>query len=206
MTEMAGAHARCLLTGWYHFDLFAIAEFVHPVTERAVAAGEEGVAVLTSLYPFQQAQPLLRYWTGDVFTVREGECPCGFAGTSGFFRGRLSECIDVSDVIPAGFGPRLVGPADVLEVLHRFPQLPQFHKHPRFVLSLNRQPDRTRIALEVESHPCRGGVEAVAADIAHEFARRFANADGDQLPPDVIDVRLVPKGQLASATGYYPDR
>jgi phenylacetate-CoA ligase len=206
MTEIVGAHSRCLDSGWYHFDIFSVAEFVHPITQRPVAPGEEGVAVLTSLYPFQQAQPMLRYWTGDVFTVREGECTCGFSGTSGFFRGRLSECIEVSAVIPAGFGPAIVGPADVLEVLHRFPELPQFANNPRFSLSIDEDEHPVRIALEVEVNPGQRGLEQLASRIAREFARRFSNPESRHLPMNRVVVRLVPKGDLSSHTSYYPDR
>jgi phenylacetate-coenzyme A ligase PaaK-like adenylate-forming protein len=206
MTEIVGAHSRCLDSGWYHFDIFSVVEFVHPVTELPVAPGEEGVAVITSLYPFQQAQPMLRYWSGDVFTVREGECTCGFSGISGFFRGRLSECIDVSAVIPAGFGPAIIGPADVLEVLHLFPELPQFAKNPRFALSIDDDEHPARIALEVEVNPGQRCFEELASRIARELARRFSNTESGHLPMDRIVVRLIPKGDLSSHTGYYPDR
>lgn len=206
MTEMIGAHQRCNQTGCYHFGLFPLVEIVEPETKAPSRRGEEGVAVLTSLYPFQQARPLLRYWTGDVFTLQDGDCECGFVGTSGVFRGRLHECVDVSAVLPPDCRPRLVGPADVLEVLHGFPELPQAHKQPKFRLTVVEQDDTPMMLLELEVYPGMEKASRLCDAIADRFARRFQSASGPCLDPDLVRVSLVTKGLLSDSIPYYPDR
>jgi phenylacetate-CoA ligase len=57
------------------FDDHFLPEIVHPETGRAVAAGERGELVLTTLT--KEAFPVLRYRTGDVSSFVEGPCPCG---------------------------------------------------------------------------------------------------------------------------------
>lgn len=54
--------------GWYLFDPVVIPEVVGARTHQPVQEGV-GVLVLTPLYPFQEAQPLVRYWTDDVVEV-----------------------------------------------------------------------------------------------------------------------------------------
>ncbi len=59
----------------YHIDADSvIMEFVDS-DGKAVAPGERGEILYTSL--FNYAQPLIRYAVGDVGVPIEGECPCG---------------------------------------------------------------------------------------------------------------------------------
>jgi len=57
------------------FDDHFYPEVIDPDTGEAVAAGERGELVLTTLT--KQAFPVLRYRTGDVTSFVDGECPCG---------------------------------------------------------------------------------------------------------------------------------
>ncbi len=50
-------------------------EVVHPETGAPMPDGEVGVLVLTSLT--KQAFPVLRYWTGDLCSLRRDPSPCG---------------------------------------------------------------------------------------------------------------------------------
>jgi len=61
--------------GLHVFDDHFYPEIVDPETGRAVAAGERGELVLTTLT--KEAFPVLRYRTGDVTSFVEGPCPCG---------------------------------------------------------------------------------------------------------------------------------
>jgi phenylacetate-CoA ligase len=50
-------------------------EIVDAETGEAVAEGEEGVLVFTTLT--KQALPLIRYWTGDITSLSSEPCACG---------------------------------------------------------------------------------------------------------------------------------
>ena len=61
--------------GLHVFDDHFLPEIVDPETGRAVAPGERGELVLTTLT--KRAFPVLRYRTGDVTSFVAGQCPCG---------------------------------------------------------------------------------------------------------------------------------
>jgi phenylacetate-CoA ligase len=69
------AECRGSKAGLHVFDDHFYPEIVDPETGRAVAPGERGELVLTTLT--KQAFPVLRYRTGDVTGFVEGACPCG---------------------------------------------------------------------------------------------------------------------------------
>lgn len=68
LTEVFGGATESLETGWYHFDAWVVPEVVDYESRQPIQEGI-GVVVLTSLFPFQQAQPMVRYWTGDIARV-----------------------------------------------------------------------------------------------------------------------------------------
>ena len=68
LSEVFGAAKQCLDCGWYHFDPMVVAEVVSPKDKRPIVEGR-GILVLTSMYPFQEAQPLVRYYTSDIVDV-----------------------------------------------------------------------------------------------------------------------------------------
>jgi phenylacetate-CoA ligase len=52
-----------------------IVEVVDPATLKGVPPGEEGELVFTTIT--KQGFPLIRYRTGDISALMEGDCPCG---------------------------------------------------------------------------------------------------------------------------------
>jgi len=78
LTELMGPGVsfECLERNGLHVneDHF-IMEIVDPVSLKPLAPGEEGELVFTTLT--KQGFPLIRYRTGDVSSLLEGECPCG---------------------------------------------------------------------------------------------------------------------------------
>lgn len=68
LTEVAGGASQDATTGWYFFDPIVYPEVVDPLHFRPLRDGI-GMMVLTPLYPFQECQPLVRYWTDDVVSV-----------------------------------------------------------------------------------------------------------------------------------------
>lgn len=75
LTEVFGQALRCDRCGLYHWDPFSAVEFLTP---DDIAAVEQGVArlVITTLYPYTQLMPLVRYDTDDLVFV-ERSCPSG---------------------------------------------------------------------------------------------------------------------------------
>ena len=90
LTEMFGGARECGPGGPWVFDPHIVAEVVHPRTQEPVSSGL-GVLLLTSLYPFVQQMPLIRYSTGDlVEIVTPAEDP---AGLTVRYAGRISRSI-----------------------------------------------------------------------------------------------------------------
>jgi phenylacetate-coenzyme A ligase PaaK-like adenylate-forming protein len=71
LTEMFGGARECGVGGPWLFDPHVVPEVVHPRTFAPVHEGV-GVLLLSSLYPFVQQMPLLRYLTGDLVEVVAG--------------------------------------------------------------------------------------------------------------------------------------
>ena len=89
-------------------------EIVDPETGEPVPEGEEGVLVLTTLT--KQAMPLLRYWTGDVTSLRSEPCRCGRTLVRmGLIKGRTDDMLIIRGVN--------VYPTQVESVLVRMPEL-----------------------------------------------------------------------------------
>jgi phenylacetate-coenzyme A ligase PaaK-like adenylate-forming protein len=68
LTEVFGGATECGIGGPWVFDPHVVAEVVHPRTLAPVESGV-GVLLLTTLYPFVQQMPLVRYWTNDLVEV-----------------------------------------------------------------------------------------------------------------------------------------
>jgi phenylacetate-coenzyme A ligase PaaK-like adenylate-forming protein len=68
MSEIFGGAAQVVPGGPWIFDVEAIPEIVHPRTLVPVKHGV-GVLLMTSLYPFSQMTPLIRYYTGDLVEI-----------------------------------------------------------------------------------------------------------------------------------------
>ena len=115
LAEIFGGATECDKCGGYHFDPMVIPEVLNPVTLEPISSGL-GAMVLTSPYPFKQAQPMVRYWTGDLVEAVP------------------SDCVDDISIIPKG---RLVNayyveedgiqylavPADVYSVIDEYPDV-----------------------------------------------------------------------------------
>ena len=73
LSEIFGGAAQCRACGLYHPDPFLAAEVVDHRTGARMDRGA-GMLVLTELYPFVQAHPFIRYWTGDLVETAPSEC------------------------------------------------------------------------------------------------------------------------------------
>ncbi|WP_439373838.1 hypothetical protein [Bradyrhizobium sp. DASA03120] len=68
ISEVFGGASQCLNCGWYHFEPFVVPEVIGAHSGQVLSTGM-GLLALTALYPFQEAQPLVRYLTGDLVEV-----------------------------------------------------------------------------------------------------------------------------------------
>ncbi len=142
--------------GWYHFDPFVIPEVLSSQTGLPVTEGK-GVLVLTALYPFQEAQPLVRYSTGDlVMATKTKSSRPGCLGIRPLGRALYG--------VLANSGKWLLTPAEILEAVDTIPEIqriPLFRDSPQVsdpfsigypkynVCSLN-QPNCQRILIKIE--------------------------------------------------------
>lgn len=131
LSELAVPASWCDACGHHHFDVPAVAtEVLDPVTRAPLRRGT-GVLVLTTLWPFVQAMPLVRYWTGDLVSLGP---VCAARHERGFvFRGRLTQCA-MRD------GELLLTPQDVEAFLDARPEVARL-PHPAVQLGLVKSPD-----------------------------------------------------------------
>ena len=117
LTEMFGGAVECGHGGPWVFDPHVVPEVVHPRTLQTIDHGV-GVLLLTSLYPFTQQMPLVRYFTGDLVEVVEPASAPG--GLQARYLGRLTR--SVIDASGAAVQPLLLsGP--LYEILEAVPDL-----------------------------------------------------------------------------------
>lgn len=92
LTEAFGGATEIDKTSFV-FDVHIIPQVVN---EHGVGLDEgEGRLILTSLFPFVQRQPMIRYDTGDIFTLKKDA-----SGNAKFsFRGRSRRCTDITKVL-----------------------------------------------------------------------------------------------------------
>ncbi len=101
LSEMCGpgVAAECLIArdGLHVQEDHFLAEVIDPETGRALAAGDEGELVFTSLT--KEAVPMIRYRTGDIGRLELEPCACGrtTARLHGL-RGRLDDMLIVRGV------------------------------------------------------------------------------------------------------------
>ena len=112
LTEFDHANVEiCAHCGFHHLGATVFPEFYAPDRRYPVDSGE-GVLILTSLYPFVEMQPRIRYWTGDLFRLHPDGCVTGEIGLE--FRGRASQCVIVKS---GGQFRSVLTPIDVVECL-----------------------------------------------------------------------------------------
>ncbi len=71
-----GIAYECKYRNGLHFlDEYVFPEIIDPATGEVLPPGREGELVLTSLR--KKASPLIRYRTGDITSIKKGQCRCG---------------------------------------------------------------------------------------------------------------------------------
>ncbi|WJS05539.1 hypothetical protein [Roseibium aggregatum] len=73
MSEVFGGATYCMACGGYHFDPHVVPELVSIKGHEPLESGI-GMLLLSSLNPFVQLQPMIRYLTGDLFRLDPKGC------------------------------------------------------------------------------------------------------------------------------------
>jgi hypothetical protein len=160
VSEIFGGASQCLACGWYHFEPFVIPEVVGAFTRKTLREGV-GLLALTGLYPFQQAQPLVRYLTGDLVEVTyETSCKPGTAAIKPLGRARYGVPEPSTDLW-------LLTPASILEAvdditeIRRIPRFADVEQvadpyaigHPKYRTQCSNGPSCVDVTIEVALSP-----------------------------------------------------
>lgn len=121
LAELFGGASSCLTCGWWHPDPFLIVEVVGHRSRRSVEEGL-GILLLTSLYPFQEAQPMVRYDTRDVVEVTHRSCRLGEAAFRPLGRARFG----IPEPEGDGWLITPVTPLEVLDGREEVARIPRF--------------------------------------------------------------------------------
>lgn len=200
LSELAAPAPECDVCGHHHWLWPAhVTEVLHPRTGAALESGT-GQLVVTTLYPFVQAMPLVRYATGDLVTLGPR---CSAARERGFrMRGRLAQCV------LSRAGELLASPLDVEAALDGFPDVERL-PHPDAKLGVIRSVDvgvprftlepggggqaAASVRFEVRYDPALFEARAATVAAALERALRRASPAARRAR---FDVRAVRKGTL----------
>lgn len=128
---------ECREKNGYHINEDGyIFEVLDPESYEPVAAGQDGVLVVTSL--FKEAAPVIRYNLDDVCSLLEGPCPCGRSTRRlAKVKGRVSEMVKIRGV---AFYPTMVE-----TVLERLPELMR-----EYLVILDRVGQQDKLTVQVE--------------------------------------------------------
>jgi len=114
----------------------AIVEAVDPATGQAVADGERGSLVVTTL---TKDNAMLRYDLEDLIRIERDPCPCGETSARTYWDGRIKDVVTVA-------GKDLL-PMDVQLLLAPMPEVAR----PALEFQMVRRPDASALALRVET-------------------------------------------------------
>ncbi len=142
-------------------DEGVIVEIVRPGTNDAVAPGEVGEVVVTTMNP---AYPLIRFGTGDLSAVLPGEDPTG--RTNMRIRGWLGRA-DQTTKIRGMF----VHPGQVADIARRFPEI----LRARLVVSGEMANDRMTLRVETAAAP--QGLDARIGEAVRDVTKLRADIE-----------------------------
>jgi phenylacetate-CoA ligase len=159
-------------------------EVVDPETGEPLPDGEEGVLVFTTLT--KQALPVLRYWTGDITSLRSEPCRCGRTLVRmGLIKGRTDDMLIVRGVN--------LYPTQIEAVLVRVPELAP---HYRLVVTREGTLDEVEVQAEVTEDYFRSTSGALDGALAARVAQLIKDTVGCS-----VRVTLVKPGEAPRSEG-----
>ena len=157
-------------------DEGVIVEIVQPGTGDPVAPGEVGEIVVTVFNP---DYPLVRFATGDLSMVMEGQSPCGRTNTriKGWM-GRADQTTKVRGMF--------VQPTQIAEIVKRFPEVSKA----RLVISSEKHQDQMNLKCEATDHS--GELQQNIAKATREVCKLRADVSFEapgSLPKDGVVIQ-----------------
>jgi phenylacetate-CoA ligase len=180
----------------FHLRRSFYCEILDPQSLEPVAPGEAGIVVLTSLYPFQQAMPFIRYANGDIAQrTDDGAQP---------FVESLRPIGRVGDFV--SLGPRqFVGTRDAFHALTAFDEVPQI-PYPRFKVWFDEAERRLQLDAEV-TLPGYSSTGLTPELVASRYQAEVASYGyPDSAMPKEVVCTLLPKNSLTDFQRIVPDR
>jgi hypothetical protein len=186
LSEIVGGASRDNASGWWHWDPQLIPEVIGAHSGTILREGI-GLLVLTALYPFQQAQPLVRYQTGDLVRVTHS-----LPGREGQFAfqplGRAR-----AGVARPGSDDWLITPAALFEIMDEQASIARL---PRFLDS----PDvRDPYAIGHPRYQLQSRNQDGCVDIAIAWQAAPRVREAESLGTQIIDALVSTSPQLAAA-------
>jgi phenylacetate-CoA ligase len=179
LSEMCGpgVAAECLeaRSGLHIQEDHFLTEVVDPETGEPVAEGEEGELVFTTL--LKEAQPLIRYRTGDVASVTTEECACGrTTARITALRGRLDDMLIIRGVnlFPSTVETLLLGVEEVA---------------PHYRLIVERPAEMDEISVECE--PASAEIDRPA--LTERLEALLHDHTGIRIPVSIVEPGGVPR-------------
>lgn len=122
LAECVGGAYQCEF-GNYHYDLRSYLEIIDLQNSETVKEGEEGRILITTLHPFQQTMPLIRYSTGDIVIRGPDTCKCGEVGTSfSNVLGKAKFCIYLGRLTKSEQNRKWIGHYEVRDAFEECPE------------------------------------------------------------------------------------
>jgi phenylacetate-CoA ligase len=181
LSEMCGpgVAAECLemRSGLHIQEDHFLTEVVDPETGEPLAEGEEGELVFTTL--LKEAQPLIRYRTGDIASVTTEPCACGRTmGRITALRGRLDDMLIIRGVnlFPSTVETLLLGVEEVA---------------PHYRLIVERPAEMDEISVECE--PASAAIDRAA--LTKRLEVLLHDHTGIRIPVSIVEPGGVPRSE-----------
>jgi phenylacetate-CoA ligase len=181
LSEMCGpgVAAECLemRSGLHIQEDHFLTEVVDPETGEPLAEGEEGELVFTTL--LKEAQPLIRYRTGDIASVTTEPCACGRTmARITALRGRLDDMLIIRGVnlFPSTVETLLLGVEEVA---------------PHYRLIVERPAEMDEISVECEP----ASAEIDRAGLTKRLEVLLHDHTGIRIPVSIVEPGGVPRSE-----------
>jgi phenylacetate-CoA ligase len=181
LSEMCGpgvaAECHVARDGLHIQEDHFLAEVIDPESGEPVPEGADGELVFTTL--LKEAQPLIRYRTGDVGSVTTEHCECGRTmARITALRGRLDDMLIVRGVnlFPSTVETLLLGVEDVA---------------PHYRLIVERPEEMDEVSVECE--PASSEIDR--AELAERLEALLRDNTGIRIPVSVVEPGDVPRSE-----------
>jgi hypothetical protein len=213
LAEIYGGANECRYHTMKHFQPFVIPEVLDTATGASLELGQEGILVLTALYPFQDALPLIRYWTGDFVQLSNKTCECGYSGVSMLkFLGRSDFCQDFSAYLSPDAPERILSISEIVEEVEKFDELSSIGTSvvtsigdipPRLFMTSKRNGSAKVITIfaELAFKVGRNRKKEIASSLKERIEKRYEKLFEELRSRVELRISILPAGKLARFYG-----